>query len=94
MREPLSRPKTVKLIKLGEMGAELSAPLTVDIKVEVDGSTLTVNEVTTTEACKDDCGCKNMKRQANRARRARRHARERVAKTHLGNEASGGHTAG
>ena len=32
----------------------------------------------------------DMKRQANRARRARRHARERAAKTHLGNETSGG----
>ena len=31
LRGPLSRPKTVKLIKLGEMGAEQSAPLTVDI---------------------------------------------------------------
>ena len=90
LRGTISRPKTVKVIKLGDMGAEVSAPLTVDIKVEVDGSTLTVKEVTTTEACKDDCGCKNMKRQANRARRARRRARERAAKTHLGNEASGG----
>ena len=89
LRGPLSRPKTVKLIKLGEMGAEQSAPLTVDIKVEVDGGTLTVKEVTTREACKDDCGCRNEKLLAKRARRAKRHARARAAKNCLRNEASG-----
>ena len=31
----ISRPKTVKVIKLGDMGAEVSAPLTVDIRVEM-----------------------------------------------------------
>ena len=80
MRGPLSRPKTVKLIKRGEMGAEISAPLTVDIKVEVEGGTLTVKEVTTTEACKDDCGCRNEKQLAKRARRAKRRARAHTAK--------------
>ena len=45
LRGPLSRPKTVKLIKLCEMGAEQLAPLTVDIKVEVDGGTLTLNPI-------------------------------------------------
>ena len=83
LRGAISRPKTVKVIKLGDMGAEVSAPLTVDIKVEVDGSTLTVKEVTTTEACEDDCGCKNMKRQANKARRDRKRARKLAAKLHL-----------
>ena len=88
MRGPASRPRAVKLIKLGEMGADQSAPLTVDIRVEVDGGTLTVKEVTTSEACKDDCGCRNARQLARRAKKARRRARG--AKICLRNEASGG----
>ena len=64
--------------------------MTVDIRVDVDGGTLTVKEDTTREACKDDCGCRNTKQQAKRARWARRRAREHAAKICLRNEASGG----
>ena len=64
--------------------------MTVDIWVEIDGSTLIVKEVTTTETCKENCECKNMKRQANKARRDRKRARKLAAKMHLENEARGG----
>ena len=64
LRRSLSRSKTVKLGKLWEMGAEQSAPLTVEVKLEVDNGTITLKEVTTSEACEEHCECNGRRRNA------------------------------
>ena len=79
----VSRPKTVKVIKTDNMGSEVSAPITADIRVEIDGNKLVVKEITTTEKCAENCECRIAKRQANRAKRGRRRARKLAAKLHL-----------
>ena len=70
------------------MGAEQSAPLTVEVKFEVDGSTITLKEVTTSEACKDDCECNWRRRNAKSRKSRRARARARASKIGTSNEAS------
>ena len=83
----VSRPKTVKVIKTDNMGSEVSAPITADIRVEIDGNKLVVKEITTTEKCAENCECRIAKRQAKKAYRGRRRARKLAAKLHLENAA-------
>ena len=71
LRGALSRLRTVKSVKLLEMGAEQSAPLTVEVKLEVDDGTITLKEVTTSEACKDHCECNGRRRNV-KARKSKR----------------------
>ena len=85
-----SRPKTVKVVKTNNMGSEMSAPITADIRVEIDGNKLVVKEITTTEKCAENCECRIAKRKANRAKRGRRRARKLAAKLHLENVAREG----
>ena len=87
-----SKPKTVKVIKSNNMGSEMSAPITADIRVEINGNKLEVKEITTTEKCDENCECrKAAKKQAYRARRkayrVRRKARRLAEKLHLENVA-------
>ena len=66
LRGALSRSRTVKSVKLLEMGAEQSTPLSVEVKLEVDNGTITLKEVNTSEgkACEEHCECNGRKRSA------------------------------